>query len=526
MKLNSNLGRGLIVLVVAGSCGYATAATVTRAGGAAITNYTNAAAAGAGSTADIETVAIRVALGAAYAAGNQATLTLQDGAQFSGAAVNTLGTVKCSSAATNDSDLVMAYQSGGVSGSTSVTYLVQSVSAGQATSGLNCSFGTRAVLTRTLSQTAGVSTGISYSAKTDSTSSGTAIDNAVATASLLTANAQYTFGSVSGVSGTIDVTTGRLLFTAAPTAKPHNPLVNRIAATNATLTADAVQFRTGNLSLTASTSATQPTFEVAITGDFNFVNDNGGVCSADDLTDGNGRIVAWSETANTGSAAAPTRLSIDSGCGTLTYKVSTANAATAATGTIAANAPGDVTYHTITLQRSNDSAGLAFAVGSYGYTAPAFGATVVGTASSTGAGSFGSNGMVVDVPYMPFGKINGTDVGHVIVWNNKSTQSAALSVTAVKTGATSSSAGTACATNANLVTINSNSIQNISDVVRNYVLGCFGADYTATGGPRVSLRFEANLPNQSNELYTSFTVGSDRAFVGNSSTGRGGTRTN
>jgi len=535
MKVNSSLSRGLVAVAIAGSCGYVNAATIETPAGAALTaaRYTDAAVNAASATADLATPSVYVKLAAAYTAGNAITLTLQSG-QFSGNAANVATGLNCSSAATNSSDMVLAYQSGGISGSTSVTYLVQSVSAGVTTSGLNCSFGPRHLLTRSLSTTSGTSSDISFSAKTDSTSSGTAIDNAVATAALARAASQFSFGSVSGVSGQIDVTTGRILFSGAPTQKPHAPEIQANATgALADRTADSIQFRTGSISLAASTSAAQQTFEVSLTGDFSFADDTGGECSGTDLSAGAGLITAQSSYNGAATANASGRLSISTNCQTLTYKVLPADVQAASEGNIsAANAPARVMYHTISLARATNSTGNAFAVGSYGYTAPVFGTfgtTVMGAgvaASTTGAGTFTSNGLVVDVPYMPFGNIGSTAVGHVFVWNNKSTQSASLSVTASKTGATSGSPSTSCAANTNLVTINANSIQNISDVVRNYVQGCFPADYTATGGPRVSLRFEANLPAASNELYSSFTVGSDRAFVGNSSTGRGGTRTN
>jgi len=523
MKVNSKLGRYLVAAAVAGSCGYVHAATVS----ATSSNYTNAAVNAAGASADLAVADLRVTLGAAYTSGNALTLTLQDGAQFSGNAANTASSLVCSSTGTNNSDIVLAYQAGGNSGSTSVTYLVQSVSAGQTTSGLICSFGPRHLLARSL-PTSGVA-GVSYSAAVSN--GGTAIDTAVATATLATARSQFTFGSVSGVSGQIDVTTNRLLFVDNPTAKPHDPLVIALAGGKS---ADAIQFRTGHLSISASASATQQTFEVAFTGDFNFVNDNGGVCSADDLSGGAGTIVAWKQLFNqvggtqvTASANASTRLSISENCGTLTYKVSPTDAATDATTALNGNNPRDVVYHTISFQRATNSTGLQWAVGSYGYTAPVFGTygTTVnnggGSASTTGAGSFTSNGLTVDVPYMPFGNAGTSTIGHVFVWNNRSSQSSTVSVSAYKAGST-----TPCATNLNLATINANTVTNISDQVRTYVAGCFPADYTATGGPRVSLRFEANLPASTNELYTSFTIGSDRALVPNSSTGRGAPRSN
>ncbi len=525
MKVNSTLGRHLVAIAVAGSCGYLHAASTT----ATPVRYTDAAVNAASATADLVTGNIVATMGAAYTTGNAVTLTLQNGAQFSGNAANIASPIKCSSAGTSNSDLVLAYQLGGESGSTAVTYLVQSVSAGQATSGLECSFGPRHLLTRTL-PTSGNGVGVAYSAAVST--NGAAIDNAaVATATIARVASQFSFGSVSGVSGNIDVTTNRLLFTADPTAKPHRPLVN-IASTGAlaSRSADAIQFRTGNLSISASASAAQQTFEINFTGDFSFVDDTGGECSGTDLSEGAGKIVAWSEYNGAGSAAAPTRLSISTNCQTLTYKVSPANSATNAGTALTTNGPDNVTYHTISLQRATDSTGLQYSVGSYGYLVPSFGtfgtttATGGGTSSTTGAGSFTSNGLVVDVPYMPFGNIGATAVGHVLVWNNRSTQSATLSVQAFM--ANSDGTTTRCAANSNLATIPASGVVNISTATRTYVAGCFPSAYTATGGPRVALRYEANLPASSSELYSSFTVGSDRAAVANSSTGRGAPRSN
>jgi hypothetical protein len=516
MKVNSKLGRYLVAAAVAGSCGYVHAAVVS----ATSSDYTNAAVNAAGTSADLAVSNLRVQLGAAYTAGNALTVTLQNGAQFSGNADNVASSLKCSSAATSDSDMVLAYQAGGNSGSSAVTYLVQSVSAGQTTSGLNCSFGPRHLLTRSL-PTSGV-VGASFSAAVSN--GGTAIDTAVATATLATARSQFTFGSVSGVVGQIDVTTNRLLFVDNIPDKPHQPFVTALAGAKS---ADGIQFRTGHLSISASASATQQTFEISFTGDFNFVNDDGGICSVGDLTGGAGTIVARQQRTAAASADASARLSISENCGTLTYKVSPANAATDALTALTGNEPTNVVHHTISLQRATSSTGLQWAVGSYGYTAPVFGTYGTtpnnggGSASTNGAGSFTSNGLTVDVPYVPFGNAGTSTIGHVFVWNNRSSQSSTVSVSAYKAGST-----TPCATNLNLATITANTVTNISDQVRTYVAGCFPADYTATSGPRVSLRFEANLPASTNELYTSFTIGSDRALVPNSSTGRGAPRSN
>jgi len=103
MKVNSKLGRYLVAAAVAGSCGYVHAATVS----ATSSNYTNAAVNAAGASADLAVADLRVTLGAAYTSGNALTLTLQDGAQFSGNAANTASSLVCSSTGTNNSDIVL-----------------------------------------------------------------------------------------------------------------------------------------------------------------------------------------------------------------------------------------------------------------------------------------------------------------------------------------------------------------------------------------------------------------------------------
>jgi len=512
MKLTSNIGRGLVAVAVAGSCGYLSAATVTTSA----VSHTDAFVQGAAATADVATGAIRVSLAAAYAAGNALVLTLQNGAQFSSAAANTASVVNCQSGASND--MILAYQAGGASGSTAVTYIVQSLSGTPTTASLTCSFGSRAVLARSL-PTSG-SAGVQFTAFTSSAPGATAIDNATAaTATIATARSQFAFGSVSGVSGTIDVTNNRLAFTAAPTAKPVNPAINALIGAN---TADAIQFRFNAVSLGASASATPQTFEVAIAGDFNFADDTGGQCSATDLSAGNGRVgVEYSLNAGAVTATGAS-LDISTNCQTLTVKLSPTIMATAATNAD----PAVSNYVTVSLQRATATAGQQFVAGSYTGQVPSFGtygtsAANGGQATTWSAGTLLSNGMVVDVPYMPFGNAGANSVGHVLVWHNRSNQSSVLSLSAYKNGST-----TPCATSTSLVTIDANSSKNISTEVRDYVAACWPADYTATSGPRVSLRFEANLPASTNELYSAFTIGTDRALVPNSSTGRGAPRSN
>lgn len=516
MKLTSKFGRGLIAVAVAGSCGYVSAATI---GAGTAVSYTDAFVAGASATADVATNPILVSLGAAYTAGNALVLTLQNGAQFSGAAANTAAVVNCQSGASND--MILAYQSGGASGSTSVTYIVQALSGTPTTASLTCSFGSRSVLARSLPSTGSV--GIQYTAFVSSNSGATQIDNsAVATASIATARSQFSFGSVSGVSGTVDVTQDRLLFVAnSANAKPHTPGTVPLLGANS---ADSIQFRFNAVSLTGvSASAAQQTFEVSIVGDFNFVNDTGGDCSVGDLSNGSGQIAARYALNDAAPATAGASLDVSTNCQTLTFKLAPAQMEALADGSAA---PGRAGYATISLSRATATSGQQFVSGSYTGQVPSFarfGSSSLngGQAATWSAGSFGSNGMIVDVPYLPFGNSGTSSVGHVIVWHNRSSQSSVISLSAYKAGET-----TPCATSNNLVTINANSARNISTEVRNYVAACFPADYTATGGPRVALRFEANLPASTNELFTSFTVGSDRALVPNSSTGRGAPRSN
>jgi len=507
MKFNSNLGRGLIAFAVAGSCGYLSAATVSTTA----VSYTEAAINSAAATADIATSNILVSLGAAYSISNQLTLTLQNGAQFSGAAANVAASVNCQSGASND--MVLSYQAGGGSGSTSVRYVVQSLSGTPTTASLTCNFGSRSVLARTMPTSGSV--GVQYSA---ATSGGSAIDDgAVATAAIATSRAQFAFGSFSGVSGVIDVTNGRLAFTAAPTAKPNNPAID---ATLGATTADGIQVRFNAFSLGASTSAAQQTFEVTINGDFTFADDTGGECSAADLSTGNGQVTARIQHA--GLAAGATASGVSLTCATNAQSVTLKVDPTAMR--LAADNAGQNVNATITLKRGGaTTAGVQFVRGDYTGAAPAF-AYGTGTLSSNGgqsttwsAGSFTSNGVTIDVPYMPFGNAGTSAIGHVFVLHNRSNQAGTVSISAFKNGST-----TACATNSSLVTVEANSVTNISDQVRTYIANCWPTDSAVRAG----LRFEANLPASTSELYTSFTIGSDRALVPNSSTGRGAPRSN
>jgi len=507
MKANSIFFRGALAVAVSASCGYAAASTIALSGGTErITAARVAEAVGGIGTLNTAAQDVRVTLDAAYSANGRVTLTLTNG-QFA----VTPSSATCLSV--SDQSMSLVRESGGASGSTSVTYLVTGVSSGQNTVGDVCTFAGVRLLTASLPTTTGEAK-IEFTAKNNLNND---IDNTnIGSATLASVMAQFAFVSDVDLNGVIDVQNDLLKFT-------DNTDFGSTAVTVANpYAADAYSFKVRAISVSPNNSAAQGTFQTVIAGDFSFVKDAGDVscASANSITTAPGVIAMTAA----GIAAANYGLTIGSDCQSLTVKLLPGAFAGAVTG----GADVDASVVFAKSGTSGTASSVAFApVTSFTTSSTQFGygALASGRTQSATIGSIGSwttNGTTIDVPYMPFGQVSPA-ISHVITLNNRSGSAGAIRVSAWRAAGTYggvTQTAVACGTqNFSLGTIDAATVKNITTEVTNYVQSTCA---WGVGQTRVALRFDVATPAASTELYSSFTIDGTRSnVVVNSSNGRG-----
>ena len=507
MKANSIFFRGALAVAVSASCGYAAASTIALSVGTErITAGRVAEAAGAVGTLNTTAQAVRVTLDAAYSANGRVTLTLTNG-QFA----TTPSSATCRSV--DDQSMSLVRESGGASGSTSVTYLVTGVSSGQNTVGDVCTFEAVNLLIASLPSTTGDAR-IEFTAKNNLNND---IDNTnIGSATIASVMAQYAFVSDVDFNGVIDVQNDLLKFT-ENTDVGTNATVN---LTNA-YAVDSYSFRVNAISVSPNNSAAQGTFQTVISGDFSFLKDTGDVvCSAGSATSGAAQI------AMTAAAIAAANYSVVAGsdCQSLTVKLLPGAFAGAVTGGTNIDA-AIAAYKAGTSGTASTTAFAPVTSFTTGSTQFGYGALASGRVQAATIGTIGSwttNGTIIDVPYMPFGTTSPA-ISHVITLNNRSGSAGAIRVSAWRAAGTYggvTQTAVACPTqNFSLGTVGAQTVKNISADVLSYVQSTCG---WGTGQTRVALRFDVATPAASTELYSSFTIDGTRSnVVVNSSNGRG-----
>jgi hypothetical protein len=508
MKANSIFFRGALAVAVSASCGYAAASTIALSVGTERVTAARVAQAVDGiGTLNTTAQDVRVTLDAAYSANGRVTLTLTN-AQFR----TTPSSATCLSV--SDQSMSLVRESGGASGSTSVTYLVTGVSSGQNTVGDVCTFAGVDLLTASLPSTSGDAK-IEFTAKNNLNND---IDNTnIGSATLASVMAQFAFVSDVDLNGVIDVQNDLLKFT-ENTDTGTNATVDLVSA----YAVDSYSFRVNAISVSPANSAAQGTFQTVIAGDFSFVKDAGDVscASANSITTAPGVIAMTAA----GIAAGNYGLTIGSDCQSLTVKLLPGAFAGAVTGGTNVNAA--VAF--AKTGTSGTASSVAFApVAAFTTSSTQFGygALASGRAQSATIGSIGSwttNGTTIDVPYMPFGQVSPA-ISHVITLNNRSGSAGAIRVSAWRAAGTYggvTQTAVACGTqNFSVGTIDAATVKNITSEVTNYVQSTCG---WGTGQTRVALRFDVATPAASTELYSSFTIDGTRSnVVVNSSNGRG-----
>lgn len=473
MKFSTKISSGLVAVAVAASCGYVSAATVSTTGVDRISRQ----GAGQAAAASMTYVDADVQLNGSYSASDELTLTLSGQGEFGALSPATQGKVVCDSGTLGTMTLAFLSRSS----ATTITYFVETRAGATSTVGSKCSFVSLGLLNSSLT-TAGANTQLTVSAKKAGTA--TPFDNDVTTGVTIASVAdQFVAARVSAFDGEIDVSTSRLGFTNGTGDTAGATVVGQRDSFAFSITNDAA-----NTVTDASTATGSITVAITAPSGWGFLDTNG-----DNVID---------STSPTGGVDV-------SGGGTAT--LTSANVLSININTLAA-----ATY-TVTVGRTNaTAAGTAFEAQTFsssGISMKAGAAPALITAVTPGTWTL--NGTTVQVPYMPYG----SSIDQVIRVNNRSTQTAGVTVQA------RNAAGTLCAASTlSGVTIAANQVKDIAADVKTYVNNCFSAAADAPNH-RVSLSITTNLPSAQTEVYTGFnvnstTTGPSRVTVVNSTNGK------
>jgi len=290
--------------------------------------------------------------------------------------------------------------------------------------------------------------------------------------------------SVTTLNATVDVDSSRYQFT----ADDGSGLLTR---------ADTLSFTLNNRP-SQNGAATITSIVAVISGDFSFVDTNGTAgCQASDLTGGHGRIRASSGT-----------LTISSDCDELTYTSTSTAAVNIALGTSSTS--------TTPTSASILDAPQSFAVTSLTYNyggfdpdstnaSAALGSSTVAFSTTGSAGAWRLNGSIVKIPYMPYA----SGISRIVYLTNRSTQTGAISVTAINDSGVECSAfsgGTAIA----------EGVTNLSAALDAGVAACYGADFAG----KVAFEVTSNVPDSDTEIYSAYNVSGNRVSVINDSNGK------
>jgi len=252
---------------------------------------------------------------------------------------------------------------------------------------------------------------------------------------------------------------------------------------------------TNTASLERSVSFTSAAF--AITGDFNFLDDDGTAgCVSSDITTGFGQA-AFAGATGTGT------LSINTACSVLTYTetgaLTTAARSIVVGKTAAASATAGTNEKVIAAPQTFTG------TVTFSYTN---GTLQASRSDGVSPGAFTLNGFSTVVPYMAYG----TGRSRILWIANRSTQSGAATFAAVN------DAGVACASsNFPAVNVAANAVTQLAAAFDTGIAACYGAAFAG----RVAFTVTANVPNATAELYSAFNNNGDIAVVVNQSNGFG-----
>jgi len=242
---------------------------------------------------------------------------------------------------------------------------------------------------------------------------------------------------------------------------------------------------------TLTNAASLTAVSATIIGNFSFLDDDGTAgCTNSDIGANAGRAVAGNGV-----------LTIDSGCTTLTWTDTTSGAGTkviAIGKTGASSSTAATNEKAIFAPQTFTSGGITFS-----YTA---GGSTQSRTDGIAPGALTLNGFTVSVPFMPYG----TGRSRVVYITNNSSQTGAVSFTAIN------EAGTPCAA-ANFPAVDArlNAVTQLSSQLDAGIAACYGASYSG----KIAFTVTANVPSATAELFTAYNNNGDIGVVVNQSNG-------
>jgi len=464
---------------IAGSCGYASASTVTVADAAGGTDVSREGASASSASIDLTTVTFE--LGDIYQVGDRVRLTLggTPGAKFATYGANA-PSISCTSG-----DFIIESPAL-TSAAASAEFAISAKSANVTSIGKVCTFKSLAVLASSIGSTG---TATLSAAKTDGVDPSSAV-------TVMTVVSQIASVSVlSALNGVVDYQNSLGLGFATDDggsgsiAGKGDQLSLSVASTGSTYLSTTAAFSV-NFVLAAQSGKT-----------FGFLDDAGscGTSAVTNRTTSSGRIGV-----NTGS------ITINPACTSLTYSGQLSNL----TGTA----------QTISVEfghkSQTPSTGIVIEPQTFQTILPTVEQGARGTRNTAQAaispGAWTSNGSTTQIPYMPLNSTAGAGkIDPVIVISNRST------ATGVITATLRDEAGNTCSlTESTLGTIAGGSTKSIGGTIRDAVAGSTCSTLDGAGGEKLSITLTVTLPSGSTEVYSGYTVGgSSRVTVVNSSNG-------
>jgi len=473
----SKYSKFAVAAAIAGTCGYASAATlvVNSGGGTTVYSVEGAVANGASNNFDAK---VSVTFDKSLRTGDEIRFSLTGG-RFESLAAGQLS-VSCAA-----DGLVIA--SNRVSTSAAeITLGVTGTSSGETTAGTVCTFASMAVAVDSFTTAGNINIdggvfdagGNSYDAMT---STGT-------NARIASAGSQYTAISVStALNGVVDF---------------QDSLGYGFAATDGALTG--VAGSTDQLTLTVTSRDTANSFTGSASIQFALAAESGKtfgfLCTGTPATVLNSSLATGRVGTSSGAGS-----TINSACTSISVNDNLTNGLTDSVnigfGSSQATPSVGVTIEPMTFPSLVATVKI--------------GATTVATSGALTVGSWTSNGSTVQIPYMPVNTTAGSSkIDPVIIISNRSNAVGSISATVRDED------GNSCAISESVLgTIGATRTKSVGGAIRDAIAGSGCA--TLGSVEKVAITLTVTLPSGSTEVYSGYTVGgSSRVTVVNSSNGR------
>jgi len=479
------------VAMACGTFGAASAYAGTVVSPSTITRSGSAANGAAAATADltISGTTLSVNLEASYAPNDTIVISIAGGQLRSGTSAATPSMTCAATAST--STLLLGFVS---KTSSAVTYRVTG-GTGLEKTGFSCSTATAGYSIVRNSVTSTGTTGVTLSTASYINGGTTAFDTQTTANPVLLSVAQFSVAAITQFNASVSVATNRLAWVGSSAASPATSATFSLQLSGYAADADNGATDANLLADVSTVTAVANVYGTTATPMFAWLDDDANGCTADDLTAGPGSA----------SITSGGSLAISANCATITMSFP------AAVGGAAGTRNRTVT---LTLAKQSSSTGLAIQQGSFS-DAPSFVVSNASSATQTitaaAAGTFGIDGALINIPYMPYGTSGTSLIEQAIYITNTSTTAG------VVTGTARNQAGVSC----NLGTVGTAAAQavtNLSTGINNAIATCYATAGVFPAGTRVYIDLISNTAIGNTLVNAAYNVGgSSRVQVTNDS---------